>query len=89
MDVKQNTLVCEPTPFYPPTPISFDTSTASVEDHRTKQDTCGAEALLQLKFQSTSTNVQTKNAERNVSLRVQNKFIQDKRTIAYVHLIID
>ena len=63
MNVEKNTSLCEPTPFYPPTPTLFDTSTASTEDHRTDQDACAAEALLQLKFQSTSTNVQTKNAK--------------------------
>ena len=46
MNVEQNTSFCEPTPFYPPTPALFDTSTASTEDHRTDQDGCAAEALL-------------------------------------------
>ena len=63
MNVEQNTSFCGPTPFYPPTPILFDTSTASTEDHRTDENACAAEAVLQLKFQSTSANVQTKKAK--------------------------
>ena len=63
MNVEENTSFCEPTPFYPPTPTLFDTSTASTKDHRTDQDACAAEVLLQLKFQSTSTNVPTENAK--------------------------
>ena len=63
INVEQNTSFCEPTPFYPPTPTLFDTSTAGTENHRTGQDACVAEALLQLKFQSTSTNVPTMNAK--------------------------
>ena len=51
MNVEQNTSFCE---CYPPTPILFDTSTAGTEDHWTDQDACAAEALLKLKFQSTS-----------------------------------
>ena len=73
MNVEQNTSFCEPTPFYPPTPILFDTSTASVKDHRTDQDACAAEALLQLKSQSTSTNVQPKNAKGHVIFRVKRR----------------
>ena len=63
INVEQNTLFCESTPFYPPTPTLFDTSTASTENHRTGQDACAAEALLQIKFQSTFTNIPTMNAK--------------------------
>ena len=88
MNVEQNTSFYEPTPFYPRTLTLFDTSTASIEDNRTDQDACAAEALLQLKFQSTSTNVPTKMQKRNASLHTQNEFMQDQRTIVYVHLKI-
>ena len=43
--------------------ILFDTSTASIEDHRTDQDVCAAEAFRRIKSQNTTTNVQTKNAK--------------------------
>ena len=50
---------------------------SSTEDQKTDQDVCPAEALLQLKLQSTS-----------ASLCIQNKFMQDQRTIVYMHLNI-
>ena len=66
MNVEQNISFCEPTPLYPPTQILFDTSTASTEDHRTDQHSCAAEALLQLKFQSTSYKCTNKECKREM-----------------------
>ena len=88
MNVEQNTSFREPMPFYPPTPTLFDTWTASTEDQKIDQDECAAEALLQLKLQSTSTNVQTKNVKEKSEPSCTKRIYARSGTIVYMHLNI-
>ena len=70
INVEQNTSFCEPTPFYPPTSTLSGTSTARPENHRTDQDACAAEALLQLKFHSTSYKCTNNECKREMRASV-------------------